>query len=133
MPVNLSMIIKEKLIPMGTQVALSETGGLRAEILKNQIREKYPDFDIDANEDKVASILNQRYNKDYIKRNSLKLISEAVEEIGGKKGKTSAKIPHTEEPTTTSAITSARKKEADAIRDRIRKVNVGSADIAQIK
>lgn len=122
---------REVLIPAGTQVARDEAGGIRAEILKKQIKETYPNFDIDANELKVADILRERYAPAYIQRHSLKLISGVVEELGGKKGKTFG-VPHSEEPTEGGAMTKTAIKFANKVRDDIRKVKVGSSDISQL-
>ena len=124
--------IDTKMIPSGVQGIAGATGDIRAQILKDKVKEVYPDFDIDGQEDKVARILTDKYNDKHIKSHSLQLILGIVKELGGKKGGKSSGIPHTEEPTTGTALTKANKSRDDAIRKSIREAKIGTADITQI-
>ncbi len=120
--------IEKTLIPAGIQPVVNIAGGIRAGIIKDKMREEYPNFDIDANEDKVAKVLISRYAPSYIKTHSLRLISAIIEEMGGKKGEKTSDIPFSEEPSGGSAVTKKRTAEGDSIRDSIKNAKVGTVD-----
>jgi len=64
--------------------ALSQTAEARGEFLLQRASELYPEFDIPGNQDKLYEHI-MRYTPEYRKRNGLKVLSEAIETLGGKR------------------------------------------------
>jgi hypothetical protein len=75
-----------------TKEELSRDAGLigseiKAEILKDKLSDIFPDFVMDSNsEAKIVNMIGSKYSKEYIRANQVKVFSEAIESLGGKRG-----------------------------------------------
>ena len=61
-----------------------QVGSLKINAIADKVQEKFPDFNIQENGQRISDLLKSKYSQSYINQNTERLIFEAAKELGGK-------------------------------------------------